>query len=105
MVEFSNGCTNPKTLEIMGKFYDNPHCGTWMMTKREDHEEVIVGFTHYADYMTVYFNVDTEVGELFIDFPKELQEKFGQMDYYGEVTVDKLVGLLEEIPHIASILE
>lgn len=105
MKEFQNGCNNPKTLEIMNKFYNNPHCGTWMMCKREDHEEAIVGFNHYADHMTVYFNVDTEVGEVFIDLPKELHDTFGEMEFYGEVTVDDLYELLNSLPHIGSILK
>lgn len=106
-LEFMNGCSNPKTLEIYNKFLGNAHVDHLSMRVCEgeeddenSYEEVIVGFQHYAEYMIAYLNTSTEVGEIYISVPKEFQEAFGESEYYGLITVEGLAKMLWKLPHI-----
>ena len=48
------------------------------------------------------FNSVTRIGELFLEF--ELDNDWLH-DYYGVITVDNLVKLLNSLPHISKYLE
>ena len=104
MEAFQNGCTEEETLDVFNKFYDNPFCHCWQMTKDRDTgmETVSIGFSHYKDDFTVYFNPSTRVGELYLNF--NFDGEFS-MEYYGIITVSKLEDLLTRLPHINSFLE
>jgi hypothetical protein len=102
--EFYNGCEKQETLDLMNMFYDNPHCGSFMMSKCDEcgDEYVYIGFTHYADEFDVKFNSETKVGELYINY--KVEDKW-ETDYYGVITVDKLLTLLNKLPHITDFME
>jgi thermostable 8-oxoguanine DNA glycosylase len=103
---FENNCCNPKTLEVYNKFINSPHCFSWSMINRDDveFEEVCICFQHYNESFVVFFNVESEIGEVFIDLPRELHEEFGESEYYGLVEVDRLVDLFKSMPHLNGVL-
>ena len=110
--EFENGCVNPATLEIYNKFYPIPHCVGFVMYADEDdeNETVVITFNHYSDQFEAIFNVDTGIAELFILPPWEIIQASGEdeevlPEYYGIITVDKLVELLSKLPHILDYVE
>ena len=104
MNELLNGCTEKETLEIYNKFYDSPFCHCWAMIKDKGTgaESVAIGFSHYKDDFTVYFDSITGVGELFIHLSFDGEDL---MEAYGIITVDKLYALLSELPHVNDFLE
>ena len=103
MKDFYNGCSDPRTLELYRKFENNPHCHTFQMTRSEDAQETLfIGFYHYKDDFTAKFNTSTGVAELFIYVKWEDE---CNMEYYGIITSDKLLSLLDSIPHVVNFLE
>ena len=104
MIEYENGCCEEETLKLYSRFHDNPHVHTIEMFVEEEFEIecVSVGFLHYSEDFMVHFNVETQVGEVWI--AGEGEDMFGYSPY-GMITVEKLGELLEELPHIKGFME
>lgn len=101
MLELQNGCTKTKTLDLMNMFYDNVHCGSWMMSPCECGDETVyIDFTLSGERYSVKFSVDKWLGELFIEYGGDIG-----YDYCGDVTPEKLRDYLDSIPHIFNVLE
>ena len=106
-------CNNPASRLIAETFMYNPHILGVHIIERLDEEggyigeDVVVGFTHYADIFNVIFDPDTKVGivELMIQDEESIPEGGGSMVEYGVITVEKLLELLGKLPHIDSFLE
>lgn len=104
MIEYENGCCEEETLKLYNLFKDNPHVHTIQMYVEElDNVECVsVGFMHYSDDLMVHFNVETQVGEVWVSGEGESMFGYGE---YGVITVENLLTLLSKLPHIKDFME
>lgn len=103
--EIANGCTDPKTFDLLERLTKSPHVVSWTMFPDEDNdcEVVSVTFLHYVEEITIDFNSETELGEVLI--PKEGDANFENATVFGVITVEKFEELLGKLPHIIQYLE
>lgn len=110
--DYKNGCSSPLTLEVYNKLTMVPHIFSWAMyvDDAEDGEMVDFSFSHYGDIfhgqvVTSGDNQSTVVALIMeYDMMMEGGEKERVSDFYGYVELDKLIELLNKIPHINSVM-
>ena len=104
--DITNGCTNPKTFELLARLQASPHAIGWMVFPQEEDEVEIVSvtFQHYLQIMTVDFNSETGVGVVIVHDPDNLDD-IESGTSIGCITVDKFEALLQSLPHIDYYME
>jgi hypothetical protein len=108
--DFKESITNPKSLALYEKFSTTPHCTGFAVLQADvdGGELFVVDFKHYSDTFTVFFDVDTNIGEVMINPPHDVIDASNEevdAHYYGMITVEKLLELLGKMPHLVSFLE
>lgn len=105
--DYKNGCCKPPTLEAYDKLSKLNHVWSLGMYVDEEGEEVVgFSFTHYQDTFHGTVTPESGVAELIMEYDMMMEggEKERVSDFYGYVELDKLIELLNKIPHINSIM-
>ena len=97
-------CTEEETFELFKLFESNPHVVSLIMYPDQDEEFVAVTFQHYTEIITVVFNVTTQVGLVKVYAPDENNLLSNGVEV-GCITVEKLLHLLDKLPHIFNYME